>query len=212
MKKHIYKIIGTVLSTVIAINALMLGAYALFTDRETGVVGGAAGYIDAVLHEEFWDGGRDLTGGELNTPNPGGAKTDRNVVWAESTGDKPCYVRVRLNTSFEYLDEAAGNIWKIAVIPSDAVQYTVDANRWIEGEDGYWYYSRILRQGDLTDRIYVLDTKLVSEVPEFYRGKTLRYTMQTVLETAQQAHEAYKHIFDIAGLPVGVEQELVNSD
>lgn len=133
-----------------------------------------------------------------------GVNTDKKTFWAEAKGNKRCYVRAKLITSFEWYNEVTAK-WEPASIPQEAISYTVNAPLWIE-QDGYWYYSKILYPGDLTTKFQVLDVKLTSSVPTFYRDKKLVYRMDVELESSQITHELYKKVFNITDLPPGVEK------
>ena len=185
-----------------ALAVATLSSLALFTDRLVGDAPGKAGEVNAVLHETFYK--EDQTGAELDTPNEDGTDTDRKTFWVESTGNKRCYVRAKLITTFDYFDEGDGT-WKPAAIPQNCMSYTVNAADWIESGD-YFYYAKILNPGDLTTKVYVLDVRLTQSLPSFYQDKKLRYRMDVIMESAQATHEAYKGIFGIDDLPAGVEK------
>ena len=196
---------------------LIVGAvavsYALFTDKQTGTVNGQTGTVDVELHEDFYTSNQH--GNTLDTPNQSGIETDRKVFWGESKGNKKAYVRAKIIITFEWYNEDTTK-WETASIPESCVQYAVNAPGWIEGDNGFWYYSKILLPSppalladSVTTKFYVQDAKLTSAVPAFYADKTLRFTMHVQMESAQATHEAYKRIFGFTGtqdLPAGVER------
>ena len=192
--------------------AIVAVSYALVIDKDSGTFGGKISVVDVELHEDFYTSNQ--FGDTLDTPDPNGVDRDSKIFWGESKGGKKCYVRAKIVTTFEWYNEDTSQ-WENASIPQSAIQYMVNAPGWIEGDD-YWYYSKILlpasespRSDSVTTKVYVLDVKLTSEVPEFYADKTLRYIMHVQMESSQATHQAYKYNFGFTGtqdLPVGVER------
>lgn len=68
-------------------------------------------------------------------------KAGKKIVSIENTGDYDCYVRVRAyagndyQNNLSYADGGSGN--------------------WYDGNDGYWYYKKILPKGETTETVII---------------------------------------------------------
>ena len=181
-------LLGAALLVVIA---AAVTAWAVFFDKDTDTVDGRSGVVNIKLHENFGTYTDGVTGTAVQN-------TNEKTFWVENIGNKRCYVRVRLETAVE--TEEGDPV----AVPQDSIQYTINAPGWIDGGDGYWYYSKILAPGELTSKFYVLDVQLVNVIPSDAGTPVLR--MDVHHEAAQATHELYKTIWNITDLPPGVER------
>ncbi len=194
-KKIALKLSASIAILIVTFVSVVGLAYAVFSSNDSSSLTGAAGTIDGVLHEEFPDS------------DAFGADVTEKIVWIENKGNKRAYVRVAFETAIEWLDESVSPAtWKPAAIPAEQVQYTVNAPLWIDGKDGYWYYSKVLLPGEDTTKIYIQDVKLTGDIDSFYQDKDLRFVFDVKMELSQATHEAYKQNFQISDLPAGVER------
>lgn len=181
------------LVVLILVLSLLSGwAFGLFTDwQESDDLTGKAGVVEVELKEDF------------PTHPATGADTNKKTFWGLNTGTKRSYVRASIFTQVQYLHE--DGTWHTVAFSQDAFQYTVVAPGWINGNDGYWYYSKVLKPGEETTKVQVLDVTTSVPFPPNLIGKQVRLDMQVRLESAQATHDAYKKIFNITKLPDGVE-------
>ena len=131
------------------------------------------------------------------------------IFSATNTGPATSYVRARLFSSPEYYytgaDEsgAALNEWRPLAAPSRAFTHLVDSPDWIEGGDGFLYYSKPLASGATSEDVTV--TVAIADISHLPTGVDIRLNLRVELEAAQAANEAYKVLFDVGSLPPGVQ-------
>ena len=136
MKK---KIISTILVAALAATAVIGGTLAYFTDTEEKTNVLTVGNVDITLTEPNWDesgikDAEDAYPGEPLAKDP----TVTNV------GANPCFVRVQVEW-----DEKIGPM----EYRTDYVAGALGEN-WVDGEDGYFYYTQVLEVDGVTDALF----------------------------------------------------------
>jgi hypothetical protein len=127
----------------------------------------------------------------------------------ENTGNKMTYVRARIFASPEYhfigTDASNNSVdeWRPIALPISDFTITTTSPDWIDGGDGYLYYRKILNPTDLTTATTV--TLEVNDTSALPAGMDVRLNVRVTLEAAQATHDAWKTVFGITDLPVGVE-------
>ena len=202
MKKTTWKLAAIVLVVFLTFGAVTAGALALFTDRDGDNVDVIVGDVHVVLDEDF--------AAEFDADHPDyGSDTDMKVFRVISQGNKRTYVRARFFVTAEYKDEDSGEWITIGSVSQDDFSYSVNAPLWIDGEDGWWYYSQLLRPNSeggpsITEDFFIYDVAL-NKLPASLEDKHIRVTITVRIEGSQATHEAWKKHFGIDALPDGVE-------
>ena len=126
-----------------------------------------------------------------------------------NTGSNRAYVRAQIFAAPEYRHVEAGPSgnetaeWRPLAVPVLVFPLLVTATDWIDGGDGYLYYSEILLPGaDTAEATVAAQAPDPSLLPA---GADVRLNLRVVLESAQAANGVYKTVFGIAELPEGVE-------
>lgn len=145
------------------------GVTAYFLDADEMNNRLTVGYNDVEITEEFPD----------PNPTPGGEV--KKIVKFSNTGDVPCYVRAKLVFS-------NGEAEEISVM---------DLNRadWIEEDDGYYYYKKVLPVGGQTESL--LTAVKIAEDVEI--EELVDWDLYVYVETVQSAgydtpQDAFAHL------------------
>lgn len=161
-----------------------------------GAVGGALAYVYTLtesVNNEFTpsvvacavvEGSADpVTGSVVNT---GSVKSDVKI---KNTGDTEAYIRVAVIVNWANAD--GNKFW--AVKPVKDTDYTIGfdlTGNWIDGGDGYYYYSSPVKPGDLTG-ILINEAKLKDGVtPPVGYDDTQYYLSVEVTASAIQSTPA----------------------
>lgn len=115
---------------------------AYFTDIDQADNVFTVGNVDITLTEPNWDGQ-----GSKDAPEayPGEALAKDPTV--TNNGKNPCFVRIKV----EGWDALGAN---------NEITYRTDytdnklGDNWVKGEDGYFYYDKVLEVGDTTDALF----------------------------------------------------------
>jgi len=170
-------------------------AYAYFFSTSESSVDARTGTVRVELNEDFPAAGDE--GAPLDTVKK---------FSGANTGDKAAYVRARIFPAPEYyVEDAQGSgQWRPLALPTSAFAITTNAPAWIDGGDGYWYYSKILRPQVSTSEVTV--TVKVASSAVLPQDVSMRLNLRVELESAQATNNAYQRLFGIANLPAGVEE------
>lgn len=139
MKKKIISI-----ALVVAMIAIIAaGSFAYFTDNEVKNNEFTVGKVDITLTEPKWDESGSIDADTVYAGEP--LAKDPTVTVADNSN--PCFVRVKV----ENLDQfgSKGDI----TYRTDYVTGKLGEN-WVEGEDGYFYYTKVLEAGQTTDALF----------------------------------------------------------
>ena len=139
MKK---KIISLCLVVALGATAVVGGTLAYFTDKDQEVNTFTVGNVDIDLTEPNWE----KTGkAEAEDAYPGEALAKDPTV--TNKGANPCFVRVAVSNLDQFGD--AGMIKYRTDYVEDAL-----GTDWAKGEDGYFYYTKVLAKGETTDALF----------------------------------------------------------
>ena len=181
--------------------------FAFFQGGDKTETSVTTGVVNVELIESFPDGG---SSDEIDPSNPG-VDDATKVITGENTGTQPAYVRVKVFPQIEEYD--ARNGYKLCGVPTSYATYTESKDGWIDGNDGYYYYAKILQPGETTSPITISDVNI--DIPsnlvdiEPYEGainRGMRLNMVVELESTQASNELYKLNWNLTSLPAGVEQ------
>jgi len=175
-----------------------VAAYAYFAVTAEGSADAKTGLVQVQLNEDFPQ--TDEYGAPIDT-----VKT----FFGANTGNKMAYARAQIFAAPEYRYSGTGpsgstvDEWRPLAVPVSDFPLTITSPDWIDGGDGYLYYSKILNPGDDTTNVTVeVQTPNSSKLPD---NTDIRLNVRVVLESAQVTNGAYKTVFGIADLPGGVE-------
>lgn len=83
--------------------------------------------------------------------------SSKSNVQIKNTGDTTAYIRVAVVVTWK---NEKGNVWAQAPGEEDySITWNLTANGWVEGTDGYYYYTDPVAPGDLTG-ILIKEAKL----------------------------------------------------
>jgi len=92
------------------------------------------------------DGGKPVAAGTHNTG------TEKNDVQIKNTGDTDAYIRVAVVVNWMSADGT--KVWATKPVAGENKDYTISynlSNGWIDGGDGYYYYTQPVDPGDMTN-------------------------------------------------------------
>ena len=84
--------------------------------------------------------GLDLGFGTVEPPAEEFSDWTKHITIRSGEDGQDCFVRVKVFAGAKY---------------QDGLQYSDASGRWTPGEDGYYYYSEVLKPGEQTDRLDV---------------------------------------------------------
>lgn len=187
MKK---KIIALVIS-IISIFVLIIGvSLANFTSADSVTNVFNTGDIKAEPYEP-----------DFNPPNNWDGSKYPKKVQVKNTGNSACFVRVSVTP--RWIDEN-GNVWagdvsnsvvslefsNLTVAPDNSIW---EEDKWVKGNDGFYYYTSILPIGELTsqllDKVGATINSTTVDYPEDYSGKILKVDVK--VEAVQTTANAY---------------------
>lgn len=144
--------------------------------------------------------------GDINPDTGGAAEGAIKVITGDNIGTQPAYVRVKIFPQVDKLDKGK---WVVCGgIPANYILYDQKDDGWVDGGDGYFYYTRILPAGQTTAPIIIsnLHLDMPNIIAETYKDETLRVDMLVKMESTQASNELYKLNWGIDHLPAGVEE------
>lgn len=153
MKK---KILALCLVIALAAIAVIGGTLAYFTDTKDATNTFTVGNVKIELTEPNWEGNGSKDAPEVY---PGEALAKDPTV--TNDGANPCFVRVKV-TGLDCLGNAGMITYR-----TDYVDNKLGDN-WVNGEDGYFYYTKVLAVGETTDALFdqiVIPTGLTNGDP-----------------------------------------------
>lgn len=96
----------------------------------------------------------------------------KSNVAVQNTGNTDAYIRAAINVTWMKNDTNAGDQTVTAKVPQQGRDYTMsfyENSEWLQGADGYWYYTKPVAPGASTGAL-IDECKLMpgAEVPEGY--------------------------------------------
>lgn len=169
MKK---KILALALVVVLAVTAVTGATLAYFTDNDAKTNTFTVGNVQIELTEPKWEG-------KVEKVYPGQVLDKDPTV--TNTGANPCYVRVKVE-GLNCLVKDGNDALKIALKTDGEAGISSD---WALHTDGYYYYTKVLEDGDTTDALFdqiVIPTALTNadgkEHTKEYNIKVTAYAVQ----------------------------------
>lgn len=203
-KKKILIAAGSSLAVLAAIATATF--FAIFQSGQKTETSLTTGVINVELVETFKGSNGDENEG--TNPDGEGLEDATKVITGVNTGTQPAYVRVKIFPQVEYKDKDEEKWFVDGAIATNYVVYNQENDGWVDGGDGYWYYTKKLPAGETTSAITITDLRL--EMPDVIadlnKNKTLRVNMLVELEATQASNELYKINWGIDKLPTSVEQ------
>lgn len=184
MKKRVIMVV----SLVALVSLLVVGGtMAWFTSTPEAVENTfTAGTVEIEVNEHGFE--------DIVNWNPGDTTTKE--VSVVSNGSKKTYVRVSLTP-----------VWVVGeyeeALPNSNVVLNWNNQDWVLHDNGWYYYKNILNKDDETSLLLESVTLKGAETGNEYQGKALTVTVKA--EAVQASHEAYKDVWNLEVLPVGVE-------
>lgn len=202
-KKKILIAAGSSLAVLAAIATATF--FAIFQSGQKTETSLTTGVINVELVETFKGSNGDESEG--TDPNSEGLEDATKVITGVNTGTQPAYVRVKIFPQVESQNDFGD--WIVdGAIATNYVVYNQENDGWVDGGDGYWYYTKKLPAGETTSAITITDLRL--EMPDVIaqlnQEKILRVNMLVELEATQASNELYKINWGIDKLPASVEQ------
>ena len=179
--------------------------FAIFQSGQKTETSLTTGVINVDLVESFKGSNGDKDYG--TNPDKDGLENATKVITGVNTGTQPAYVRVKIFPQVESLNEL--NKWTVdGAVSTNYVKYNQSNDGWVDGGDGYWYYTKKLPAGETTPAITItnLELDLPDVIANLNDGKTFRVNMLVELEATQASNDLYKLNWGIDRLPSSVEQ------
>lgn len=179
--------------------------FAIFQSGQKTETSLTTGVINVDLVESFKGSNGDKDYG--TNPDKDGLENATKVITGVNTGTQPAYVRVKIFPQVESLNEL--NKWTVdGAVSTNYVKYNQSNDGWVDGGDGYWYYTKKLPAGETTPAITItnLELDLPDVIANLNDGKTFRVNMLVELEATQASNDLYKLNWGIDKLPSSVEQ------
>ena len=84
-------------------------------------------------------------------------RTTKKNVFVTNSGNVPIYVRAQVNI---YWQDANGNqLWDKPVVDTDyEIVWGLTGSKWVEGEDGFYYWTEPLQPGDESETANLIDS------------------------------------------------------
>ncbi len=138
MKKKILSI-----ALVVAMIAVVAaGSLAYFTDNDSAENVFTVGNVSIDLTEPNWDESGSIDAETVYAGEP--LAKDPTVT---NDGNNPCFVRIKVEGLDQFGDKGA------ITYRTDYVAGKLGDN-WVDGEDGYFYYTKVLAVGETTDALF----------------------------------------------------------
>lgn len=90
--------------------------------------------------------------------------TEKSNVQIKNTSDIPAYIRAYIVVTWKDADDADDNVY--GELPVEGTDYTMEIptnTDWVQGSDGYYYYTRPVAVGDTTGTL-ISECKLTEKV------------------------------------------------
>lgn len=179
--------------------------FAIFQSGQKTETSLTTGVINVDLVESFTGSNGDKDYG--TNPDKDGLENATKVITGVNTGTQPAYVRVKIFPQVESLN--TDDEWEVdGAVATNYVKYDQSNDGWVDGGDGYWYYTKKLPAGETTPPITITNLRL--DMPDVIASinnwKTFRVNMLVELEATQASNDLYKLNWGIDKLPSSVEQ------
>ena len=179
--------------------------FAIFQSGQKTETSLTTGVINVDLVESFTGSNGDKDYG--TNPDKDGLENATKVITGVNTGTQPAYVRVKIFPQVESLN--TDDEWEVdGAVATNYVKYDQSNDGWVDGGDGYWYYTKKLPAGETTPAITITNLRL--DMPDTIASindwKTFRVNMLVELEATQASNDLYKLNWGIDKLPSSVEQ------
>lgn len=198
MKKQ-YKLATITATLGLSLAAVGIGAFAYLNDNTTAAKDMTTGSVGVDLVEDF-----DTSGGEEGTT------TNYKTFWGVATGSKKSLARASVFVSIESLNEETNNWEVFGQIPVNAVSYDIDYTGWNKGDDGYYYYDKVLEGNPnpgensettpdswnaskkyMTSQIKITNVAISEDYADLLEDRKVRINMLVNMETCQATNGAY---------------------
>lgn len=134
-----------------------------------------------------------------------------NFINKDST---PVVIRVSYSELWNLKNEDSGKVTKKLsnkVNNQDVVEkhWTTSWNSFIDGNDGWYYYPRVLQEGDNLQILesITLNTDLIKDLPSYNDYSTSKYELDFSFESIQATEKAIK---DLWGFEVDIKDNTIN--
>ena len=152
--------------TVICLSMMAYGTLAYFTAEDTAHNVITSGEIDIELQE--W------ADAEKTTPFPEDGVSGvmpgtevTKIVEVKNTGANDAYIRVKVEKEFVLSEGVEGET------DSGLMKIDFDESRWVDGEDGYYYYKEALAPGAVTEPLFA-SVKFDPAMGNLYQNSTAK--------------------------------------
>lgn len=107
------------------------------------------------------------------------------IVSVTNSGTKKAYIRVKLTPEFE------------GGLDTSVASFPIESEKWIDGEDGWYYYKEIVPGGESTDNIIEKVIFSGNEMGNAYQGKGFTLTVEA--QAVQASHYAFRDEWEKPG-------------
>ena len=195
MKKKLLVLAAAALSLTAAVS----GTLAYFTDSGTAHNVITTGGVSIELIENTKDdAGADIVWPEegLSGIMPGTSAS--KIVSVANIGQADAWIRVGV-------DIAISESLPLTIIVDgrevDVVSYSVDSEKWLQGEDGYYYYNTPVTAGSTTDNLFD-EVKFAKEMGNEYQNCTVYIDVTAeAVQTANNPIPGGGDVTDVKGWP-----------
>ena len=128
---------------------------------------------------------------DFKPPNDWDGSSNEKLVKVQNNSTGPALIRVSIQKRWV---DGNGNPW---AGDSNFIKLNFSKNEnklWVDGEDGYFYYNKILPKGDVTEAILdSVELKIPEELKERYKGKKVIVDVKT--EAVQATIDGYNAVW-----------------
>lgn len=128
---------------------------------------------------------------DFKHPNDWDGSSNEKLVKVQNNSTGPALIRVSIQKRWV---DGNGNPW---AGDSNFIKLNFSKNEnklWVDGEDGYFYYNKILPKGEVTEAILdSVELKIPEELKERYKGKKVIVDVKT--EAVQATIDGYNAVW-----------------
>ncbi|MBS6007223.1 MAG: hypothetical protein KIB43_09715 [Clostridium baratii] len=128
---------------------------------------------------------------DFKPPNDWDGSSNEKLVKVQNNSTGPALIRVSIQKRWV---DGNGNPW---AGDSNFIKLNFSKNEnklWVDGEDGYFYYNKILPKGEVTEAILdSVELKIPEELKERYKGKKVIVDVKT--EAVQATIDGYNAVW-----------------
>lgn len=183
MKRRV--LILSALAMLVAVFAAGTLAYFTADGKAHNVI--TTGGVDIAV-EEWADEDRTQPFENVSGTMPGTTVT--KIAEIRNTGASDAWVRVKVNKDVRFKGE------RVADTDMVALNYNTDA--WTQGTDGYWYYGKALKAGEVTEPIFT-NVEFDAAMGNAYQGATI--TVDVAAQAVQTANNG-STVAEAKGWPI----------